>query len=266
MNDLQVFQYNNSAITFQLGDGDVMVNATEMAKPFGKEPASFLRNAQTQSFVTALQNRRPNAPAVVTMNGGNKYGTWMHQKLALKFAAWLSPEFELWVYDRIEELLKHGMTATSQTLEDMILSPDLVIGLASKLKEEREEKRQAQLQASIEKDRRELAEKVIKEQAPMVLYASDVLKSNTNLKITQIAAELGLTANRLNKDLHRMGIQHKVNGVWVLYAKYQGFGYTKTETTPYIDKNGKEQSAMLTVWTEKGREFIHGLYNQQKAA
>jgi len=29
----------------------------------------------------------------------------MHRKLALKFAAWLSPEFELWVYDRIEELL-----------------------------------------------------------------------------------------------------------------------------------------------------------------
>jgi hypothetical protein len=25
-------------------------------------------------------------------------GTWMHRILALKFAAWLSPKFELWVY------------------------------------------------------------------------------------------------------------------------------------------------------------------------
>ena len=30
----QVFNYNGNNITFQIGNGDVMVNATEMAKPF----------------------------------------------------------------------------------------------------------------------------------------------------------------------------------------------------------------------------------------
>lgn len=39
----------------------------------------------------------------------------MHEKLALKFAAWLSPEFELWVYDRIQELLLQGHTAIRET-------------------------------------------------------------------------------------------------------------------------------------------------------
>jgi len=34
----------------------------------------------------------------------------MDEKLALEFAAWLSPAFKLWVYDRIEELLKTGKT------------------------------------------------------------------------------------------------------------------------------------------------------------
>lgn len=29
----------------------------------------------------------------------------MHRVLALKFAAWLSPDFELWVYSTIEQLL-----------------------------------------------------------------------------------------------------------------------------------------------------------------
>jgi len=28
-------------------------------------------------------------------------GTWIHERLALKFAAWLSPKFELWIYDTI---------------------------------------------------------------------------------------------------------------------------------------------------------------------
>lgn len=46
------------------------------------------------------------------MQGGTPelQGTWMDEKLALKFAAWLSPYFELWVYDRIEELLLTGRT------------------------------------------------------------------------------------------------------------------------------------------------------------
>lgn len=30
----QVYNYNGNNITFQLGNGDVMVNATEMAKAF----------------------------------------------------------------------------------------------------------------------------------------------------------------------------------------------------------------------------------------
>lgn len=34
----------------------------------------------------------------------------MDEKLALKFASWLSARFELWVYDRIDELLKTGRT------------------------------------------------------------------------------------------------------------------------------------------------------------
>ena len=34
----------------------------------------------------------------------------MDEKLALKFASWLSPRFELWVYDRIQELLTNGET------------------------------------------------------------------------------------------------------------------------------------------------------------
>lgn len=33
-------------------------------------------------------------------------GTWVHERLALKFAAWLSPKFELWVYDTIMQVMQ----------------------------------------------------------------------------------------------------------------------------------------------------------------
>lgn len=41
LNENQIFQYNGSPITFQKGDS-VMVNATEMAKPFGKLVGDWL--------------------------------------------------------------------------------------------------------------------------------------------------------------------------------------------------------------------------------
>jgi hypothetical protein len=36
---------------------------------------------------------------------GRNGGTWMHELLALKFAAWLNAEFELWVYETIHSLV-----------------------------------------------------------------------------------------------------------------------------------------------------------------
>ena len=83
-----------------------------MAKPFGKLPAKFMNTDQTKQYISVLEEKYGSIdiPIVVVKNGGNQPGTWAHQKLALKFAAWLNPEFELWVYDRVEELLRDGYT------------------------------------------------------------------------------------------------------------------------------------------------------------
>ena len=50
LNENQIFQYNGSPITFQKGDS-VMVNATEMAKSFGKSPKDFLKTEQTKAYI-----------------------------------------------------------------------------------------------------------------------------------------------------------------------------------------------------------------------
>lgn len=49
-----IFQYNNQNITFQLGNGDVMVNATQMAKPFGKTTKDYLRTQSSDELISAL--------------------------------------------------------------------------------------------------------------------------------------------------------------------------------------------------------------------
>lgn len=257
----QVFNYNGTNITFQLGNGDVMVNATEMSKKFGKSPNHFLRTQSTNNFINELSALRKCNPTdlVQVINGGNNFGTWMHEDVALEFARWLNPAFAIWCNDRIKELLKHGMTATPQKLEDMLTNPDLLIGLATELKNERAEKERLAQQNALQS-----AE--MKKQAPKVEYYDEVLTSTSTYNTKHIAKELGMSAIALNRTLHSLGVQYKHRGTWLLYSKYQNKGYTKTETHSFTNSKGETQTSMQTVWTEKGRKFIHELLKQQNVA
>ena len=129
-----IFKYNGTDITFLSGNGDVMINATQMAKPFGKQVYEYLRLPSTNELikVKAGKSRIAEDQLVKTIRGGTNLGTWMHEDIALDFAQWLSIDFKLWCMDRIKELMRFGMTATQPTLEAMVDNPDLIIGLAKK--------------------------------------------------------------------------------------------------------------------------------------
>lgn len=111
-NHLEVLDYtfNGEAIHFQLFGENIMVNATEMGKIFGKPPKFFLKNDNTKSFIEeCLRGENShllgvqNEEDLVRVEHGN--GTWMHRILALKFAGWLDPKFELWVWLTIDHIL-----------------------------------------------------------------------------------------------------------------------------------------------------------------
>ncbi|WP_088656237.1 phage antirepressor KilAC domain-containing protein [Geofilum rhodophaeum] len=169
VNPPHVFNYQGNNITF-LSDKDLMVNATEMLRSFpSKRMSDFTNSQSTHAFCEALY-RKTGIPVLEVTHGGRSAGTWMHQKLALKFAAWLSPDFELWVYDRIEELLKHGATALNP---ESLLDPDYVIKVMTALKEERAEK--------------ELAQSQVREMAPKALFADAVSTSSRSCLIGELA-------------------------------------------------------------------------------
>lgn len=168
--NLQTYNYQGSSITFQLDNGDVMANLTEMAKLFGKEPTHFLMNKQTQEFIAALESKL-GIPSLRIVRGGVTPGTWAHQKLALKFAAWLSPSFELWVYDRIDELLKMGYTKL-----DTISRKDLALMLLQSEEENERLQLENRLQA-----------KVIIESKPKVIFADSVVASSDSVLIGELA-------------------------------------------------------------------------------
>lgn len=106
------YSYEGTPIAFSNGK-DMMVNATQMAKPFGKRPVDFLNTQQTKDFMQELVKVRKITltDLVHVKKGGHNAGTWMHQDVALEFARWLSPKFAIWTNDRIRELLLQGYTS-----------------------------------------------------------------------------------------------------------------------------------------------------------
>lgn len=105
------FIYQETQIHFLLNNEEnVMVNATEMAKAFGKRTDVFLKTDHVKQFIEAAK-LPPNGGSLeplleedlIDFKGRN--GIYFHRILAIKFAAWLDPNFEVWVYSIIEKIL-----------------------------------------------------------------------------------------------------------------------------------------------------------------
>ncbi len=236
-----------------------MVNATEMAKPFGKRSNDFLSSKSTKELICSLSIKTGiSATDLVIVNqGGNNQGTWMHEDLALVFAQWLSPDFYLWCNDRIKELLTTGVTTVANDDEAIAYAMSV---LQKRLEQAKVEKAMLEADNAAKEETIELQQKELAQAAPKVQYVDTVLQSVNTYATNLIAKEMGMSAETLNKRLKEKGIQYRQSGVWVLTSKYQNKGYTKTRTHTYTRSDGSQSTAMLTVWTEQGRAFLHSLF------
>lgn len=93
---------------------------------------------------------------------------------------------------------------------------------------------------------------------PKALCADNVLDSIFCYTTTQIAKELGMTAQELNRLLCAERVQYYQSGQYMLYAEYAHRGLAKSRT--HFDLFvGRDTvcTRMYLVWTEKGRKFIH---------
>ena len=114
------------------------------------------------------------------------------------------------------------------------------------------EERVAALEAENEKQSQLLAD-----YEPKVQYLETILQSEGTMTTAQIAADYDMSAIQLNQILRDACIQRKVNGQWILYRKYMGKGYTKSETINITRSDGRPDTKMHTRWTQKGRLMIH---------
>ena len=86
---------------------DAWFNATEIAALFDKRPIDWLPLPETERYIAALCQRYEvrKSHFIKTSRGKGKNGTWLHPKLAIRFAQWLDVNFAIWCDEQIEALL-----------------------------------------------------------------------------------------------------------------------------------------------------------------
>lgn len=119
----------------------------------------------------------------------------------------------------------------------------------------------AQQQKQIEEQSKQIEAKdkqiaVLEEQTE---YTRSILNSPSTVLVTQIAQDYGFGAKMFNAILRNLKIQRKVGSQWILYAKYLKKGYVQSHTHKFTHKDGREDVALTTKWTQKGRLFLYTL-------
>lgn len=138
-------------------------------------------------------------------------------------------------------------------------TPEDLMARALKVANETLARREARLRQL--EDANKAQEQQLKAAAPKVEYVDNVLQSVNTYTVQQIAKELDTTAHRLYEFLKTQKVMFRQSGTWMLNAKYNGKGYTKTRTYQYTRNDGTCCTSAYTVFTEAGRAFIHSIYN-----
>ena len=208
-------------------DRSISLNAEDTAIGFGwyqiKNNKKYPKWERVNGFISEFGN----SPLV----GKDDYipeslfyllGMKANNDVAKKFQMWLATEV-------LPSMRKYGMYATDELLDN----PDLLIAAATKLKEERA----ARLEAEKQRDK--------------------LVHQNKLYTTSEIAKELGLSsAIKLNNLLSEKKIQYKQNKTWLLYSKYSELGLVSIKQE--VLDNGK--IIYDRKWTGKGRDFILNLF------
>ncbi len=132
--------------------------------------------------------------------------------------------------------------------------------LQKRLEASEEKIKQLESQAEQQQETIELQQKELTQSAPKVSYYDNHLQSVNALTTTQIAKEIGMSAEKLNNKLKELGIQFKQSGQWLLKSPYDKWGMHETRTNIFTSERGNTHTNTYTVWTQRGRRFIIALY------
>ena len=244
MNQIQIFknQEFGAIRTISNEQGEAMFCAKDVCDALGYKKASNAIALHVDKG-DALKQGTPTSSGVQMMlyvNESGLYSLILSSKLdsAKRFKHWVTSEV-------LPSIRKQGgyMVARPEETDEEVLARALQI-----------------MQAAIQVRDEEIARL-----QPRADYADEVLDSVTCITTTQLAKELGMSAQERNRRLCALHIQYWQSGQYMLYAAYARMGLAKSRTHKRVLKHGMIMTEMYLVWTERGRDFIHRLLDPKFA-
>ncbi|HCZ8034498.1 TPA: phage antirepressor KilAC domain-containing protein [Staphylococcus aureus] len=249
MQELQTFNFEELPVRTLEVDGEPYFIGKDVADILGyangRDALSKHVDEDDKKVLTSRNTTLENLPnrGLTAVNESGLYSLIFSSKLesAKRFKRWVTS-------DVLPAIRKHGIYATDNVIEQTLKDPDYIITVLTEYKKEKEQNL--------------LLQQEIGELKPKADYVDEILKSTGTLAITQIAADYGISAQKLNKLLHEARLQRKVNKQWVLYSEHMGKSYTDSDTITIVRSDGREDTVLQTRWTQKGRLKIHEIMTE----
>lgn len=240
----QVFNFENNNVRTVNADGEVWFAAIDVAKSLGLSNTTVAVGRLDPDEVTKFnlgglegETNFVSEPGLYRLIGASR------KSQAKRFDRWVRHEV-------LPTIRKTGMYATPTTVDKILGDPDTFIQMLTRYKDSQADNQRLH-------DENAQLQQTVADYRPRVDYLSTILATHEAVTTTQIAADYNMSANALNKILHRLRVQHKTGGQWILYMDLMGKGYTKSDTTHFYHSDGRPDISMTTKWTQKGRMFIY---------
>ena len=237
MNEIQIFQ--------NVEFGAIRTMSNEQGEPmFCLKDVCEVLELQTKQVVRRLDDDVFSKHPIVDSLGRTQQATFVNEDglydTILESRKPQAKGFRKWVTSEVlPSIRKQGgyMVAKAGETDEEVLARALQI-----------------MQAAVQRRDEEIARL-----KPRADYADSVLDSINCITTTQLAKELGMSAQELNRRLCELRIQYWQSGQYMLYADYARLGLAKSRTHKHVLKHGMVMTEMYLVWTERGRDFIHQL-------
>ena len=244
MNEIQIFQNQEF--------GAIRTMSNEQGEPmFCLKDVCDVLELRTQKVVQRLEDDVLSKYPIVDTLGRTQQATFVNEDglydTILESRKPQAKLFRKWVTSEVlPSIRKQGgyMVARPEETDEEILARALQIMQAAVLRRDEE----------------------IARLKPRAEYADHVLDSITCITTTQLAKELGMTAQELNRRLCELHVQYWQSGQYMLYAEYARQGFAKSRTRTHTVVDGTVLTEVYLVWTERGRDFIHRLLNPMYAS
>ena len=221
----------------------------------GKDVAEALGYAKARNAIAAHVSQEDKKDALIQGDlGGTQAMTVINESglYSLIFSSKLesAKRFKRWVTNEVlPSIRKHGAYMTDITIEKMVENPDLLIELATKLKQEKEERKRL--------------EKQVQEERPHAILGRAITTAKTSILIGDLAKILNqngvdIGAKRLFEWLRNNGYLIKRKGTdWNMPTqRSMDLELFEVKESVHIDGNGCNKITRTTKVTGKGQEYF----------